>query len=268
MNTSTINGIEISFIDRGAGAALLFVHGFPLDHSMWNGQIESLSAGHRVIAPDLRGFGQSSLDQDVVTMSQFADDLSALLDFLGIDEVTFCGLSMGGYIAWEFWRKYARRLRALILCDTRAAGDAPEAAANRLVVAEKVLREGSGTVADAMLPRLFHPITLQKQPHLIQSTRQVMLGNKPRAIAAAARGMAQRADFTAELHRIGCPALIIVGENDVISPVAEMQAISKAIPNAELQIIPQAGHMAPLEQPQAVNAAIERFLRKNGVISN
>ncbi|MGA2059360.1 MAG: alpha/beta fold hydrolase [Thermoguttaceae bacterium] len=268
MKTFSINGTNLSFVDRGAGAALVLVHGFPLDHSMWSGQIEPLSARHRVIAPDLRGFGQSGVSEGIVTMEQFADDLAALIDFLEIDEMAFCGLSMGGYIALEFWRKYAERLRALILCDTRAVSDTPADAANRFVVAEKVLREGSNTVADAMIPKLFDPLTLEKQPHLIDSMRQVMEQTDPRGIAAAARGMAQRADFTAELPRIGCPALVIVGQSDAISPVAEMQAISEAVPNAEFIIIPQAGHMAPMEQPQAVNVAIERFLWQNGIVPN
>jgi pimeloyl-ACP methyl ester carboxylesterase len=264
MKTFSINGTNLSFVDRGAGAALLFVHGFPLDHSMWSGQIETLSARHRVIAPDLRGFGQSGVSEGIVTMEQFADDLAALLDFLTIREpVVLCGLSMGGYIALEFWRKYAKRLRALILCDTRAAGDTPAAAANRFVVAEKVLREGSNTVADAMIPRLFDPVTVEKQPDLVEKLKQVIDGTDPRGIAASARGMAQRADFTAELPRIGCPALVIVGQSDAISPVAEMQAISKAVPNAEFKIIPQAGHMAPLEQPSDVNTVIELFLERN-----
>ncbi|MGA2797049.1 MAG: alpha/beta fold hydrolase [Thermoguttaceae bacterium] len=268
MKTFSLNGTNLSFVDRGAGAAILFVHGFPLDHSMWDGQIEALSARYRVIAPDLRGFGQSGVSEGVVTMDQFAGDLAALFDFSGIDKVILCSLSMGGYIALEFWRKYAKRLRALILCDTRVVSDAPEAAANRFVVAERVLREGSNTVADAMIPKLFDPITLEKRPDLVEKIKQVINRTDPRGIAAAARGMAQRADFTADLPRIGCPALVIVGHSDAISPAAEMQAFSKAIPNAEFKIIPQAGHMAPLEQPQAVNAAIERFLERNGIISN
>jgi len=262
MKTFSINGTKISFVDSGNGTPLLLVHSFPLDHSMWDGQIEALSARYRVIAPDLRGFGQSGVSEGVVTMDQFAGDLADLLVFLGIDKVVLCGLSMGGYIALEFWRKYANRLRALIFCDTRAKNDTPEAAANRLVVAEKVIREGSHTVADAMIPKLFSPITMQEQPHLAEKIKQVIDRTDLRGIAAAALGMAQRADFTAELARIRCPTLLIVGESDAISPVAEMQAISKAVPNAEFKTIPQAGHMAPLEQPQAVNAAIEDFLRR------
>jgi 3-oxoadipate enol-lactonase len=263
MNTFTINGTKLSFVDRGGGAVLLFVHGFPLDHSMWEGQIEGLSARHRVIAPDLRGFGRSGISEGIVTMAQFADDLAAMLDFLGIDEpAALCGLSMGGYIALEFWRRHTKRLQGLILCDTRAANDAPETAAGRLAVAEKVLREGSHIVADTMIPRLFAPISLQEQPHLVENIRQIIVRTDPRGIAAAALGMARRADFTAELPGIRCPTLFIAGESDVITPAAEMQEIAKAVPNAEFKTITQAGHMAPLEQPRAVNAAIADFLRR------
>ncbi len=263
MKTFSINGTNLSFIDRGAGTALLFVHGFPLDHTMWKGQIEALSARYRVIAPDLRGFGQSGVSDCVVRMEQFAEDLVALIDFLGIDKVVLCGLSMGGYIALEFWNWYAQRLQGLVLCDTRAVNDAPEAAAGRLALAQRVTKEGAHGVADSMIPKLFAPITLQKQPDLVEKIKQVIDHTDPRGIAAAARGMAQRADFTAELPRIRCPALLIVGESDAVTPVAEMQAISQAVPNAEFKIIPQAGHMAPLEQPADVNAVIERFLWQN-----
>jgi len=262
MKTCVIDEITLSFADRGSGTALLLVHGFPLDHTMWNGQIERLSARYRVIAPDLRGFGQSGVSDGVVTMERFAGDLAVLIDFLAVREpVVLCGLSMGGYIALEFWRKYAGRLRGLILCDTRAAGDTPEASAGRVALAQRVTSEGAQRVAEMMIPKLFAPATLQNRPDLAESIRQVIGRTDPHGIAAAARGMAQRADFTAELSRIRCPVLLIAGENDVVTPVAEMQNIAQTIPNAEFNTIPNAGHMSPLEQPEAVNAAIEGFLR-------
>jgi 3-oxoadipate enol-lactonase len=263
MKTSAINGIKISFIDRGRGPVLLFVHGFPLDHTMWNGQIEALSARYRAIVPDLRGFGQSEFTEDTVTMARFADDLAALLDSAGIREpVVLCGLSMGGYIALEFWRSYAARLRGLILCDTRAANDTPDAAAARLVLADRVINEGANILPDNMIPKLFAPATIKQQPELVEATRQVILRTDPRGVAAAARGMAQRIDFTALLPDIRCPALLIAGECDAITPPADMQRLAQSIPNAQFVVIPNAGHMAPLEQPKAVNAAIEHFLHE------
>lgn len=255
------SGDSLSVADVGQGPPILFVHGFPLDHTMWRQQLAELSRDHRCIAPDLRGFGQSSVTTGKVTMEQFADDLAALLDALGVTEpVVLCGLSMGGYIAWEFVRRHAARLRALILCDTRAVPDSPEAAANRLKLAEDVERLGPELVANAMLPRLLAPNTTAHRPEWVHELRQVMLGTNPQGIAAASRGMAERGDARPLLPTIDCPTLVIVGEHDVISPPAEMRDIATAIPRSVFQIIADAGHMAPLEQPLATNAAIRRFM--------
>ena len=256
-----IPGTTLSVADVGQGPPILFVHGFPLDHTMWRQQLAELSRDHRCLAPDLRGFGQSSVTAGKVSMEQFADDLAALLDALGVTEpVVLCGLSMGGYIAWEFVRWHAVRLRALILCDTRAAPDSPEAAANRLKLAEDVVRLGPELVANAMLPRLFAPNTTAHRPEWVHELRQVMLTTNPQGIAAASRGMAERGDARPLLPMIDCPTLVIVGEHDVISPPAEMRDIATAIPRSVFQIIADAGHLAPLEQPLATNAAICQFL--------
>jgi 3-oxoadipate enol-lactonase len=262
MPTSSINGIDLSFVDQGRGQVLLFVHGFPLDHTMWDNQIKILSVSNRVIAPDLRGFGHSGVTDTIVTMAQFADDLAALLDYLSIREpIVLCGLSMGGYIAFEFWRRYTDRLCGLILCDTRAANDTPEASIARLALAERVLNEGTHFVAELMIPKIFAPITLHKQRDLIETIRQTIYRTDRRGIASASHGMAQRTDFTAELPRIACPTLVMVGENDLVSTVDEMQGIAQAIPHAQISIVENAAHMSPLEQPHSANAAIESFLR-------
>ena len=166
MKSLSVNGAELWYLDRGAGRPLLLVHGFPLDHTMWAGQIESLASQCRVIAPDLPGFGRSPPGgNDTATMEQFADDLAALLDGLGIREpAVVCGLSMGGYIALQFWRKYAARLAGLILCDTRATADTPEAAAARQTMAARVLREGTAPLVETMLPKLLAETTRQRRP--------------------------------------------------------------------------------------------------------
>lgn len=227
---------------------------------MWAGQIEGLSDTYWVIAPDLRGFGQSDVTDGPLTMAQIADDLAGLLDALGVgDPVVLCGLSMGGYVAWEFFRRHRERLRGLVLCDTRAACDAPEVAQNRRDTAAKVVGEGS-QIMEGMLAKLFSQATLAERPELVDQTREVICRTNPQGIAAAALGMAQRIDATSLLPEIDCPALVIVGEEDVISPVAEMQGIAGVIPAASLVRIPQAGHMSPLEQPDAVNDAIRGFV--------
>jgi 3-oxoadipate enol-lactonase len=263
MKTITVRGIELAYVDRGQGTPLLLVHGFPLDHSMWNAQIDALAdrEGCRVIVPDLRGFGQSEAGGDVVTMEDMADDMAALLDGLGIDEpVVFCGLSMGGYVAFQFALKYAGRLAGLILCDTRAVGDTPQVAAARRATAEQVLDQGSANLVAAMMPKLFAEASASESPRLVESLRLVMLENNARGTAAAALGMAQRPDVTASLCKIGCPALVIVGSQDAISTAAEMRSIADGIPGAEFVEIPDCGHMSPMEKPDEVNAAIARFI--------
>jgi 3-oxoadipate enol-lactonase len=255
----------LAYIDRGKGRPILLVHGFPLDHTMWNPQIEVLSDQYRVIAPDLRGFGQSLLGQIDPTrglsMEQYADDLSELLDALQISEpIALLGLSMGGYIAWQFIRKFPKRVRSLVQLDTRAIADNDEARAGRIKMAENVAEWGAARVAEMMGPKLFRQQAFTTQPEIITATRRVVESTSPAAISAAQRGMAARPDVTDQLPKITVPTLVIVGDQDVISPPAEMQSIAAAIPGAKFVVIPDSGHMTTLEQPDAVNEALLRFL--------
>ena len=262
MKTVRLATFEMHVVDQGTGVPLLLVHGFPLDHRMWLAQIETFSRTHRVIAPDLRGFGRSRSDDDAVSMEQYADDLAEMLDRLGVVErVVLCGLSMGGYIAWQFWKKHALRMRALVVCDTRAAADSPEARANRMKMVEHVLRAG-GTqyVAEAMLPKLFAPGAQERVPNEVDLMRQTILASSPRAVAAALRGMADRPDMTGELKNISLPTQVIVGEHDALSTAAEMRTLAAAIPGAKFSEIRGSGHMTPLEHPAEFNAILASFL--------
>ena len=255
--------VELAVIDRGAGPPLVLVHGFPLDHSMWQPQIDFFSTRRRVVAPDLRGFGASQIVSGTASMEAMADDLDVLLDALGITEpVVVCGLSMGGYVALQFWRKYARRLRALVLCDTRAVADTPEAARLRSQQVDLVLREGMAPLAEAMLPKLFAAATFASQPGVVAGQRSTILAARAEGVAAALLGMAARPDATDYLPRIALPTLVVVGQHDAISTVDEMRGMARAIPEAELVVIPDAGHMSPLENPAAFNAALEQFLAR------
>lgn len=260
LRTVEVNGVRFRVADEGIGPPILFVHGFPLDHTMWRAQIDEFKKTHRVIAPDLRGFGGTDGALYSVSMEQFADDLAALLDALAVEgPVIFCGLSMGGYIAWQFVQRHPARVAKLILCGTRAAADSPEAAANRLKMADIVLKEGPEPVAWAMMPKLFAQCSSEHCPAIIASVRQMVMNSNPVAIAAAHRGMAVRPDVTSLLPTIRIPTLVICGEHDVISPPEEMKSIADAMPNARFALIPNAGHMAPMEQPELVNAAIRCF---------
>ncbi len=260
-----INGRDINIRIEGTGEPLLFVHGFPLDRTMWKYQIACFSKTNQVIAPDLPGFGASSGGDDcggaVVTMEEFATDLSSLLDDLSIHEqVHFCGLSMGGYIAWQFFRQHRSQLKSLILCDTKASADSEEAKQARVTTAAKVLEEGSEFLAVAMAEKLFSSKTIDEQPALVEEVQETIRSTSPKSIASALRGMAARPDMTGKLKDIDVPTLVIVGEDDTLTPPEEMQSIAEAIPNSCFVQVPEAGHMSPLERPDEVNRAIRDFL--------
>jgi pimeloyl-ACP methyl ester carboxylesterase len=262
MKRIEVNGVELATVDEGKGTPVLLVHGFPLSHAMWHHQIETLKRDFRVIAPDLRGFGASSVTEGTVAMEQFADDLNALLDKLQVSEkIVLCGLSMGGYIAFEFWRKYRQRVRGLVLCDTKAEADTDEAAQARRTMADKVLKEGAAVVADAMIPKLFAKITAETRPGVVEGVRQTILNTSPQGIAAAQRGMAERRDSSALLSTVNVPTLVIVGKEDQITTVEQMRKIAAATRVSGPAEVPEAGHLSPLENPTAVNAELMAYLR-------
>lgn len=270
-NTRTVqvNDIQMHVRDEGAGVPVLLVHGFPLDHTMWDAQIAALGAACRVIAPDLRGYGQTDLgaagDPPKVTMQQYADDLAALLDALGVDEpVVYAGFSMGGYIGWQFVKHHRGRLRALALVDTRAADDADDARKMRLKMAGHVQEWGADKVAEAMIPKLFAESSIEAVHPMVARTREVIGATNPQAIAAAQRGMAERPDSTPDLPGIDVPVMAIVGAEDQLSKPEEVRSVVHAIPNAGMVTIPAAGHMAPVEQPDAVNLVLTEFVKSVG----
>lgn len=262
MRQVNANGIELCTQVVGAGPPLVFIHGFPLDHTMWRQQVAHLSQSYRVIAPDLRGFGQSAgSDPNGVSMETFADDLAGLLDALDISEpVSLCGLSMGGYIAFAFVRKYPDRLRSLILCDTKASRDDEAGRRLREQTARMVLEHGPDFLADAMPDKLFAEATRRDQPELVAEIQGVIRRTPSESIAAAARGMAARPDSKELLPTITVPTLVLVGEQDAITTASEMRSLAQAVPQSTYVEIADAGHMAPLEAPHPVNAAIDHFL--------
>lgn len=261
MQTVVANGATFDVVDEGSGPPLLLVHGFPLDHTMWARQIAELRWTQRVIAPDLRGFGRSRDASGILPMERHADDLAALLDALGVREpITYCGFSMGGYVAFPFLRRYGERVGRLVLCDTRASADPPDVARAREETADRVLAHGSAGLVTDMLARLFAARTIAGSRGCVEATRRVMSATSPGAVAAALLGMAKREDATSMLATISVPTLVVCGEHDVITPSSEMRAMAAALPHARFVEIAGAGHMAPLEDPEAVNAALRGFL--------
>ncbi|MEM7454547.1 MAG: alpha/beta hydrolase [Planctomycetota bacterium] len=265
-----IDGAKWNVIDQGEGEIILLIHGFPLDHTMWSGQIEDLSSEFRIIAPDLAGFGKSELHErqksdarDQTTIRQMADEVAMLLDKLGVDEpVTYCGLSMGGYIGWEFFRHYRDKIRRLIAVDTRAVADEPQVVRGRATVAKLVLEKGSRQLVRPMSRRLFSMATLANRRELAQSARDTIAACDPRAAAAGSYAMGSRADSSDLLQSIDCPTLVVVGELDVISTPEEMKGIADAIPGAVFETIIDAGHLAPMERPVIFNEIVRKFMAR------
>jgi len=240
-------------------SAVLCVHGFPLSHQMWLPVGEHLWDTCRLIMPDLRGHGRSAVT-DEASMRLYADDLAGLLDVVAPGEpVAVCGLSMGGYIAFEFFRQYSSRVRALVLADTRAEADSAEAAANRQRLAQRVLAEGSHVVADDMVEKLFGPAA---SAALRQRWRDIMASTAPAGVAAALWAMAERQDSTATLKEIDVPALVIVGEDDRITPPSVARNMHANIRDARLHVIPDAGHVPPVETPRALASLLRQFVEK------
>jgi pimeloyl-ACP methyl ester carboxylesterase len=216
-----------------------------------------------VIAPDLRGFGESDSAPGTATMNVMAQDVGLLLNHLGIARAAIGGLSMGGYVALAFYKQLPSRVRTLVLADTRAQADTEEGKQTRAQQAEKALNEGMAGIADAMLPKLLTPETVSKRPEVVKSVRDMMLKTKPEGAAAALHGMAERDDQTALLAKITVPALVMVGAEDAITPVADSEKMHAAIPGSRLVVIENAGHVSNLERTEQFNDALLSFLKES-----
>lgn len=243
------------------GPVLLFVHGFPLNHAQWENQFLHFAGSYRVIAPDLRGLGGSRItgNESIVSMERHADDLNLLLNELHITEpVVYIGLSMGGYVAWQMVKKYAHRLRGLVLCNTRVAADTPEQAQARHILADETSKSGTSLkIEEVMLPRLL-PASADRS--IADAIRQMARSASPDGLAATLRGMAARLDAAPLLTSIKIPTLAISGEQDVISPPAEMAAWAGMIPNSRFVTLYGVGHMTPMEAPHEFNQLLNESL--------
>jgi 3-oxoadipate enol-lactonase len=262
MASLQIDDIQIAYTDTGIGPPILMVHGYPFNRTLWDEQVEALSSRHRVIAPDLRGFGESDAAPGTATMNLMARDLALLLNHLGIVRAAVCGLSMGGYVALALYKQLPSRVRALVLADTRAQADTEDAKQTRFQQAEKALSEGMAGIADAMLPKLLTPETVSKHPEVVKRVRDMMLKTKPEGAAAALRGMAERDDQTELLAKITAPALILVGAEDAITPVADSEKMHAAISGSHLVVLENAGHVSNIERTEQFNDALLSFLKE------
>lgn len=263
VNNVRINNLQIAYTDTGVGRPLVLIHGYPFNRALWTEQIPALSNSYRIIAPDLRGFGDSDASTETSTMNRLAADVALLMDYLEIPRATIGGLSMGGYVALAFYKQFASRVRALVLADTRAQADTEEAKQTRAQQAEKAMSEGMGGIADAMLPKLLTPETVSKRPEIVKFVRDMMLQTKPEGAAAALRGMAERDDQTELLPKISAPTLIIVGAEDAITPVTDSEKLHHAIRSSRLVVLDHAGHVSNVERAQQFNDELLHFLSQS-----
>jgi 3-oxoadipate enol-lactonase len=257
----TLNGVNLAVEVKGEGPAILFIHGYPHDRSIWAHPMAVLE-GYRRIAPDLRGMGESDAPDLGYSIETYAGDLAALLDTLGVEEVVLCGLSMGGYVAFEFLRRWRRRVRGLVLMDTRAEADTAEAKRGRDAAAATARESGAAAVATALLPRMLAPTTLSGSPGVVDRVRAMMASTPVAGIVGALGAMRDRVDSAELLPTLaGLPTLVIVGEDDALTPPAQVRAMADAIPGATLAAIPGAGHLPPVERPVETTRALGDFLR-------
>jgi pimeloyl-ACP methyl ester carboxylesterase len=238
---------------------IVLIHGFPLTSEMWRAQIDGLaSPALRVVAPDLPGCGRTP--GAISSIEDAADNIAALVTEIGATRVVLGGFSMGGYIALAFARRHAPMLHGLILIDTKAEADSDEAKKGRYALAERARSEGKGIVIEGMLPRLLGETTRAVRPEIVVRTREISSACTLDGIAGALHAMAERQSSVEDLPSITVPALVIVGHDDVITPVADAEAMAAAVPGAKLVVIPDSGHLTPMEQPRAVNDAIRSWL--------
>jgi 3-oxoadipate enol-lactonase len=254
-----VNGINLSYDDVGTGFPIVFLHAFPLDRSMWAPQVGALVRHGRCVAPDLRGFGAST-PAPPYAMDQYADDVAALLDTLGVEPAVIVGLSMGAYIAFAFWRRHRARVRALVLADTRAGADTDEGRKKRRRLIDVARSRGSGAVAEMQIASMVGEATRQRRPDVVEAVRAMMAAAPVDGTVGALEAMIERPDSTPTLATIDVPTLIVVGDEDTLTPPSEAESMHERIRGSRLEVIAQAGHISNLERPAAFTHVVSEFV--------
>lgn len=258
-----MSSFDLACTDEGAGRPVVLLHAFPLSRRMWDRQVRAWSQKYRVIAPDFRGFGDSPATQKEFSMASCAHDLRDLLESLGVQkDILLLGLSMGGYVCFEFVRKYQDMLRGLILVATQPAGDSDASRKSRYETAEFVRREGSSALAERLIPKLLGKTTLAKQPEVVASVRSLIQPNSREAIAQACHGLASRRDSTSLLPEVSIPTLIVTGSEDALIPAAQGETMQSQITHSQLVVVEQSGHLVNLEQPEVFDSMVTNFLQR------
>jgi 3-oxoadipate enol-lactonase len=251
---------EIFYEVLGSGPPVVLLHPFPANHELWKPAAQSLVTRYRVILPDLRGHGDSGVGQSPATMEKHAADIARILDHEEIARAPFAGVSIGGYVLFEFWRKNAVRVETLALCNTKAQADTPEARAGRLQSAAEVIERGTEPFFESMLPKLLGKTTYATRPDLVEGALRMMRKMSTEDVAMVQRGMAERRDSVETLKAINVPTLVVTGDEDILTGVAEAEVMRRNIPDCRMKVIAKAGHYSPWEQPEEVGKLLRQFL--------
>ncbi len=255
-----VGGIRMGYDMEGGGEPLVLLHGFPLNRAMWRAQVTGLRDRFTVIAPDFRGFGDSEIPRNPMSMEAYAQDVLALLDVLGCPRFALGGLSMGGYVAFRVMALAADRVSALVIADSRAEPDTEEGRQRRHAAVARIGEEGPAGYLEEFAGQLVGPTTRAQQPGVVEAVREIIGTPPARSLTAALSAMASRPDSRPLLGKVAVPALVVVGEEDTLTPPSAAEAMNAALPNARLVRIPSAGHMSNLEAPEAFTRAVREFL--------
>jgi len=260
MEKISSDGAEICFDVAGSGPPVVLLHPFPVNREFWLPIKQFLSTRYRLIMPDLRGHGDSSLGEGPATMQKHAVDVASVMNAAGIDRAPLIGVSIGGYVIFEFWRRFRERVSALVLCNTKAGGDTPEARAGRLQAAEDVLQGGTEPFFEDMLQKVLGETTRHMRPDLVEGALRMMRKMSPEDVAGVQRGMAERPDSIPTANTINVPTLIITGDEDNLTGVSEAEGIRQSIRRSEMKVVAKAGHYSPWEQPEEAGRLLRAFL--------
>ncbi len=260
--TIPVNQFPLSYDDLGEGEIpMIFLHGFPFDKSMWQGQLEFLKTDFRVIACDIRGFGKSTDEVTSLRIDLFSEDLIAFMNSLHIEKAIICGLSMGGFIALNAIQRFPDRFAASILCDTQCIADTAEVKAKRYTIIEDIAVNGVTDFNEGFIKSVFYTESLTNKKDLVENLHSVVFANTPHIISMGLTALAERSETCSALGGITVPALIICGREDVVTPLTQSENMHAAIKGSILKIIDHAGHVSNLEQPELFNKHLLDFLK-------
>jgi len=250
---------SIAYQILGTGPPVVLLHPFPAHHELWLPAAQALAFRYQVVLPDLRGHGNSGVGEGPASMEKHAADLARVLDHAEVGRAPFAGASIGGYVLFEFWRRYRGRVAALALFNTKAPSDSPEAKASRLQAAAEVLQRGTTPFFESMVPKLLGKTTRESRPDLVDGALRIMRKMSPESVAQVQQGMAERPDSVPDLKTINVPTLLVTGDEDTLTGPLEADLMRQNIPSSEMKIIPRAGHYLPWEQPAEAGQLLRQF---------